>query len=581
MKTRILSALLLIPVLWFTGCNEKVNEEPKELEIVFSQPETFELGEVKEISYTLPGAQPTSVESDEVPAGWTVQVLASENKIKVTNSNDYPEGGKDGTAQIVLKNDKDTKKFPLTLKSFNAVNENLVIEFTQPDVFYLGETKEVTYSFPKELPSTVEAEGVPAGWTVNVDALNRKLAITCNEEYPEGGKDGSATIVIKDSNGKHNKATLELKCKLLLTITFDQPEQFMPGDIKYISYTFPQLQPASITVDEVPAGWEMEVIEGESKIKITCDEEYPEGGKNGTAQIVLAKDGETRKFPVTLTCKGMAGMVLIKAGTFTMGSPITEYGRGEWEVPHQVTLTKDFWMSKTEVTCTQYCAFLNAAGLAADGSGNVYSSEPRKLLFKAYGGFSYNEITNSWSITSDMETLPVGYVSWAGARAYAKWVDSANGELPTEAQWEYAARAENGTKPFGVGTGTKLDRTMANIGLFVYDAERSPAAYYDPSEPKQLGTVCEVGSYEPNAWGLYDMHGNVSEWCLDLYDFTVPYPSDPVTDPLYAENDAPVACIRGGGYSDPGQEARSAARSGNTPSAIGEGTGFRIIVYAE
>lgn len=566
----LIPAILLAALVSFTSCNDPDPEEP-ELKILFTQPGDFELGEIKEIPYTLPAGTPESIVAEEVPTGWTVEILQADSKIKVTNSEDYPEGGKDGTAQIVLKSGKVVEKFPLNLKSLSDMNANLTITFTQPEAFTLGEIKEVAYTCPDELPASIEAEDVTAGWNVEVVTADKVFKVTCDETFPEGGKDGTATILLKDSKGKYNKATLELKAKQILTISFEQPEQFTPGETKYISYTLPQLQPTSITIDEVPAGWEMNLQESENKIEVICSTEYPDEGKNGTAQIVLALDGDTKKFPVTLTCKGKAGMVLINAGTFTMGSPETEEGRMSWEAQHQVTLTRDFWMSKTEVTVAQYLEFLNANNIRQVGSYAVIYDEGYEIRYYKTSGHILHD-GDAWFITeSEYANYPMEFVSWEGAQAYAEW---RGGSLPTEAQWEYACRAGN-TAPFGLGNGRKLTLEIANIHRFQYDLDRAEGIIYQNTA--FLNRACDVASYAPNAWGLYDMHGNVMEWCLDKWEFGEDYSTEPATDPIGTTG--MVRVQRGGAYNSDAAVCRSAYRTADSSTQTAGGLGFRIIIY--
>jgi formylglycine-generating enzyme required for sulfatase activity len=145
------------------------------------------------------------------------------------------------------------------------------------------------------------------------------------------------------------------------------------------------------------------------------------------------------------------------------------------------------------------------------------------------------------------ENLPVSRVNWDDAKAFAEWM---NCRLPTEAEWEYAARA-NTTTPFY--TGNSLTHAKAN---------------FDGKGP------LPVGSFPPNAFGLFDMHGNIWEWCNDWYGA---YGTTDVSNPQGSDT-GKRKIIRGGGWRDPASKCRSAFRcGGEPPGARGTGIGFRLV----
>jgi formylglycine-generating enzyme required for sulfatase activity len=162
-------------------------------------------------------------------------------------------------------------------------------------------------------------------------------------------------------------------------------------------------------------------------------------------------------------------LVEIPAGTFIMGSPESEARRGDDEVQHRVTLTQSFYMGTHEVTQAQYRAIMgtNPSGFRGDN-------------------------------------LPAERVSWEDAAEFCLRLPEKTGRtvrLPTEAEWEYACRAGT-TTPFN--TGSTISTDQAN-----YHGGDRNEVYWDETVP--------VGWYPPNAWGLYDMHGNVLEWCSDWH----------------------------------------------------------------
>jgi sulfatase modifying factor 1 len=211
--------------------------------------------------------------------------------------------------------------------------------------------------------------------------------------------------------------------------------------------------------------------------------------------------------------------VAIPAGTFMMGSPENENGRYDNEGPqHQVTLS-GFKMSKYEVTFAQYDAFCEATGRSKPSDEGMGRGK-----------------------------RPVINVNWDDATAFAQWMGC---RLPTEAEWEYACRAGTTT---AYHTGSTLNSSQANFS-------------------NNIGQTQPVGSYAPNAWGLFDMHGNVWEWCSDWIGS---YSSSSQTNPSGPASGSNRVLRGGSGYYN-GRLCRSAYRSGNVPSTR-NGYGFRLVV---
>ena len=160
---------------------------------------------------------------------------------------------------------------------------------------------------------------------------------------------------------------------------------------------------------------------------------------------------------------------------------------------------------------------------------------------------------------------------------YAHWV---GGTLPTEAQWEYACRGGESNKPFGVGDGYTLNNTLANFDWRSSWSWNGISALADESGTgggSYPGTTQAVGSYPyANKYGLYDMHGNVYEWCLDQWGGSNNYLSLSPTDPLSTTGSARV--LRGGSWDRSAQGCRSAFRFIILPDATGDHVGFRVAV---
>jgi len=256
--------------------------------------------------------------------------------------------------------------------------------------------------------------------------------------------------------------------------------------------------------------------------------------------------------------------VNIPAGMFIMGSPESEVNRNtDDETQYPVTLTA-FRMSKYEITNAQYAAFLNAKGIGITNdtyglyTGGAYPTQPI-----IYSPGSYLHYSGSqWIPVAGYETSPVVNVTWYGATEYATYV---GGSLPTEAQWEYGCRAGT-TTPFN--TGSCLTNTQASYDWsYPYSTCTNTVTTYP-------GKTLPVGSYAPNAYGLYDMHGNVWEWCSDWYGTT--YPTTAQTNPTGPATGS-FRAIRGGGWNDYAQFCRSAIRGNFHPDGYYDSFGLRVV----
>ena len=216
-------------------------------------------------------------------------------------------------------------------------------------------------------------------------------------------------------------------------------------------------------------------------------------------------------------------LVLVSPATFAMGSPEAERRRNSDETLHQVTLTRPLYLGKFPVTQQQYDHIM--------GEGPSYFEQPQN---------------------------PVENVSWENALQFCLKLASRLGKpirLPTEAEWEYACRA-------GSTTAFCFGDSNYNLGDYAWYAANSE------SRPHP------VGQKKPNPWGLYDMHGNVWEWCSDWYG---PYPVSLVTDPLGGK-EGTARVLRGGAWNLDPRSCRSADRGRNAPTYRAFNLGFRICV---
>ena len=285
------------------------------------------------------------------------------------------------------------------------------------------------------------------------------------------------------------------------------------------------------TLKKQLAEMEKTVVEAEAKPRTKSKVTMPVPPKGnfaaGTRRMEGSKAGEVREF-------GGIEMVWCPPGEFLMGSPESEEERGDDEKQHRVTLTKGFWMAKTECTQGQW--------------ESVTRYNPSK--FKG-------------------AKLPVEHVRWEDCQ---EWLAKMNAkhplpegwkwELPSEAQWEYACRA--GTETV-FAYGDSLGSKHANFnGGYPYGG--APKGSY-------LEKTSEVGSYARNEWGLLDMHGNVSEWCSDWYggDYYVDGQRDPM-----GPNVGRYRVDRGGSWLYNAQGCRAANRNGSLAGLPLLSLGFRV-----
>ncbi|MFZ5585775.1 MAG: formylglycine-generating enzyme family protein [Thermodesulfobacteriota bacterium] len=281
---------------------------------------------------------------------------------------------------------------------------------------------------------------------------------------------------------------------------------------------------------------------------------------------------------LTRTAAGPApeGMVLVPAGEFMMGSrdsieEIIRKGGGEpqhyqREFPrHRVIISKPFYLMAREVSNDQFAAFVAATGRVTDaerhGYGHVWSKG-----FVQKRGANWRHPQGPGSDIIGRGDHPVVQVSWSDAQAYCRWLGSRDGRryrLPSEAEWEYACRAGT-TTPFAFGETISADQVN-------YFAKKP----YPGGEPGvyRAGTT-PVGSLAANAWGLYDMHGNVWEWCQDRLDVDY-YSYSPEKDPQ-GPPDGAERVVRGGAYNFSAVGVRSARRWGRPADQGYSQVGFRV-----
>ena len=279
----------------------------------------------------------------------------------------------------------------------------------------------------------------------------------------------------------------------------------------------------------------------------------------------VRKPGDTFK-----DCETCPDMTVLPAGVFEMGSPSTERERLKNEGPlHRVQISAAFAIAAHEVTLREYSAFVRDTG--------------RKVPPGCYAETS--EHTGEWARDASLSFQSPGFaqgpdhpvvcVSWQDATDYALWLSQKTGEtyrLPSEAEWEYAARA-------GSQTARYFARSYRSGCKFANGADRTAKkarkTWVTASCTDGYLATAPAGSFQPNAFGLHDMLGNVWEWTADCYANT--YASTPRTEAAHSRSGCKTYVTRGGSWASGTDMLRSAARSGDMPSARYDMLGFRVV----
>ena len=269
-------------------------------------------------------------------------------------------------------------------------------------------------------------------------------------------------------------------------------------------------------------------------------------------------------------------LVFIGPGVFLMGSSVAERGRSPGEDQRAVRITKGFWIGVCEVTRGQFEAFVTTTGYTTDAQMEGWSHG-----LESDG--SWQQVKGLiWRDPGFAQTLdhPVVCVSRNDALAFCRWLGGREGRtyhLPTEAQWEYTCRAGSQTA-YSWGDEIAREHAPANVADTVWASRFVEADGFALSDAHVY--TSPVGTFPANAWGLFDMHGNVQEWCRDHY---APYGARKVVDlqrPPAEEDQADRSpyVLRGGSFASGPAAARSAHRDASPPHARFVTLGFRILL---
>ena len=271
-------------------------------------------------------------------------------------------------------------------------------------------------------------------------------------------------------------------------------------------------------------------------------------------------------------------LVFIPPGKFTMGSPESEAGREAQEVQHEVELTKGFYLGKHEVTVGEFKRFAAETKFQTDGERDGKGA----FGINEAGKLSEMHAKFTWKSPGFDQTdnHPVVGISWSDAKAFCTWLSTKEKKiyrLATEAEWEYASRAGTQTA-YAFGDNPEMLAENGN-GADATARARYPGWSIGIKAKDGHIFTAPVGQFKANAFGLYDMHGNVWEWCEDWYEPDI-YPKDRKMDPTVPTT-GKKKVQRGGGWSSDSNRLRSAARVGRDPVVYRGGyLGFRVVVEA-
>lgn len=282
-------------------------------------------------------------------------------------------------------------------------------------------------------------------------------------------------------------------------------------------------------------------------------------------------------------------LVFVPAGDFLIGAPDTDDLAQKDEKPqHRVRISRSFCLGEREITVAQFLAFVKQTGFKTaaetDGKGSSGYDPARR-------GFEYNSAKYSWRNPGypQDDTHPVVNVNWQDTQAFCEWLSKKEGRtyrLPTEAEWEYACRAGTTTR-FTFGDAPEDLKAIANLG------DQSLAKRWDTSTVKQYGVdpkiinfqlwddghafTAPVGSFKPNALGLYDMLGNVGEFCSDWYQSDY-YRESPESNPQGPRQQKEAHVVRGGTFLNGPTVVRTTSRIECRDGYRNYVIGFRVLL---
>lgn len=321
-------------------------------------------------------------------------------------------------------------------------------------------------------------------------------------------------------------------------------------------------------------------------VERVVDSDPPEA--RGTVEVKPAADGavaddrnpvsEARALPAILQELGIS-LVRIESGRFQMGNPdqsrFGQFSQGEGP-QHPVVISNDLLVARHEVTVGQFRRFVSQTGYVTEAEQSGKGCNGLDVA----SGSVVRKSDCVWLSPGFRQTddHPVVCVSWNDALAFCQWLTSKTGltcRLPTEAEWEYCCRAGS-ARVFAGGDDADSLRRIANCGDLSLKAlcrSLTSTADWDDTYP----FTAPVGSFQATTFGIYDMHGNVGEWCLDWFDPDY-FATSPEMDPQGPEQAETWRVVRGGSWYNNPFSCRSSGRHDGVPTEASTTNGFRVVI---
>ena len=419
------------------------------------------------------------------------------------------------------------------------------------------------------VPVTSETITIKAPTTTKNYTLEENVGYLTVKTRPEATVRFNGDKVEANTRIKLNPSVVNVKVTMPKAETLEESVVIKRNDDKTIEL-IPDIQTGTIQVAPTPF---------DAKVELTGDagEHYTAGGMKvfsdipvGTYQLEVSKEGyQTYESEINLTAndkvtrnpklkkgpdiKKIAGMELVKVegGCFDMGCTSEQTDCGGDEKPVHEVCVDDFYISKTEVTYSQFKEFIQETSYKTDAEKRGYSYIYDNG-WKKKNGVTWKDDVKGNRRSQNEYNHPVIHVSWNDAKAFAEW---AEGRLPTEAEWEYAARGGNKSRGYKYAGSNDIDRV----------------AWYDGNSGSKTHPV---GTKQPNELGLYDMSGNVWEWCSDWYDSD--YYEDSRRDNPQGPSGGSKRVLRGGSWYLNVNDCRVALRGRLNPGNTSYDDGFRI-----